>query len=135
MSISKVGVVGCGLMGTEHAVGYSRHPDIELVAAADPNPANLAQFGERFAIPQASRYADYRELLSHEPVDILGVVTPNFMTPRNLVNVLEQTSALALLAVGITAVLVGGGIDLSLPANLALAGVVGARYMPARGHP
>jgi len=66
---------------------------------------------------------------------ILGISTPNFMTTRNIVNVLEQSSALALLAVGMTAVLVGGGIDLSLPANLALAGVVGALFMRGGGNP
>jgi ribose transport system permease protein len=66
---------------------------------------------------------------------ILGIFTPNFMTTRNIVNVLEQSSALALLAVGMTAVLVGGGIDLSLPANLALAGVLGALFMRGGGNP
>jgi ribose/xylose/arabinose/galactoside ABC-type transport system permease subunit len=66
---------------------------------------------------------------------ILGIFTPNFMTTRNIVNVLEQSSALALLAVGMTAVLVGGGIDLSLPANLALAGVIGALFMRGGGNP
>jgi ribose transport system permease protein len=47
-------------------------------------------------------------------VILLSIFTPNFMTVRNVINVFEQTSALALMAVGMTAVLVGGGIDLSL---------------------
>lgn len=68
-------------------------------------------------------------------VILLSLFTPNFMTRRNIVNVLDQTSALALLAVGITAVMVGGGIDLSLPANLALSGVVGAIIMRDGGSP
>ena len=68
-------------------------------------------------------------------VIILGIFTPNFMTARNIINVLEQSSALALMAVGMTAVLVGGGIDLSLPANLALAAVLGAMFMRDGGNP
>jgi len=39
------------------------------------------------------------------------------------------------MAVGMTAVLVGGGIDLSLPANLALSGVLGALFMRGGGNP
>jgi len=68
-------------------------------------------------------------------VIILGIFTPNFMTVRNVINVFEQTSALALMAMGMTAVLIGGGIDLSLPANLALSAVLGAIYMRDGGNP
>ena len=64
---------------------------------------------------------------------ILGLFTKNFLTVRNAINVLEQASVLALLAMGITAVLVSGGIDLSLPANLSLGAVVGAIYMRGGG--
>lgn len=64
---------------------------------------------------------------------ILGLFTKNFLTIRNFINVLEQASVLALLAMGITAVLVSGGIDLSLPANLSLGAVVGAIYMRGGG--
>ena len=68
-------------------------------------------------------------------VVILSLTTPNFMTVRNIINVLEQSSALAIMAVGMTAVLVGGGIDLSMPANLALAAVIGAMFMRGGGNP
>lgn len=68
-------------------------------------------------------------------VIILSLTTPNFLTVRNVINVLEQASALAIMAVGMTAVLVGGGIDLSLPANLALAAVAGAMFMRGGGNP
>ena len=68
-------------------------------------------------------------------VILLSIFTPNFMTVRNVINVFEQASALALMAVGMTAVLVGGGIDLSLPANLALAAVLGAMFMRDGGNP
>lgn len=66
---------------------------------------------------------------------ILGIFTPNFMTVGNAKNVLEQASVLALLAMGLTAVLISGGIDLSIPANLSLGAVLGAIYMRGGGTP
>ena len=65
---------------------------------------------------------------------VLGLFTKNFLTVRNAINVLEQASVLALLAMGISAVLVSGGIDLSMPANLSLGAVVGAIYMRDGGN-
>jgi ribose transport system permease protein len=44
-----------------------------------------------------------------------------------------QASALGLLAIGMTFVMVGGGIDLSMPANMALGAVLGGFVM--RSHP
>jgi ribose/xylose/arabinose/galactoside ABC-type transport system permease subunit len=57
------------------------------------------------------------------------VRSPVFFMPGNIVNVLVQTGMLAILATAMTVVMVGGGIDLSLPANMALAGVVGSMAM------
>ena len=75
MTIYRAAIVGCGRMGIEHGRAYAARPDVTLVAAADPNPENLATFGDRFGIPIASRYANYRELLAREPLDLLGIVT------------------------------------------------------------
>jgi ribose/xylose/arabinose/galactoside ABC-type transport system permease subunit len=55
--------------------------------------------------------------------------SPVFFLPGNLTNVLIQASMLAILATAMTVVMVGGGIDLSLPANMALAGIVGSMTM------
>lgn len=56
-------------------------------------------------------------------------VSPNFFQPANLIKVLGQTAMLAILAVGMTFVMVGGGIDLSLPSNMALSGILGSMVM------
>lgn len=47
-----------------------------------------------------------------------------FATPRNLVNVLKQTSVNGILAMGMAFVIVSGGIDLSVGSIVALSGVV-----------
>jgi len=55
---------------------------------------------------------------------VLSFATPYFLTFRNLLNVLDQVTILGILAVGGTAVIVIGGIDLSVGAVLALAMMV-----------
>jgi galactofuranose transport system permease protein len=49
-----------------------------------------------------------------------------FPTPENLLNVVRQNSMLGLVALGMTFVILTGGIDLSVGAVLAVAGVVAA---------
>ena len=49
-----------------------------------------------------------------------------FATPENLLNVLRQNSMLGLAALGMTFVILTGGIDLSVGALLAVAGIVAA---------
>ena len=55
---------------------------------------------------------------------LLWILTPHFLTVSNLLNVLEQTSINAVIAVGMTFVILSAGIDLSVGSILALAGVV-----------
>src|SRR5918998_2309018 len=55
---------------------------------------------------------------------LMWILTPHFLTVSNLLNVLEQTSINAIVAVGMTYVIISGGIDLSVGSLVALAGVV-----------
>jgi len=55
---------------------------------------------------------------------VLWALTPYFLTVSNLLNVVEQTSINAIVAVGMTFVIVSGGIDLSVGSIVALSGVV-----------
>ena len=54
----------------------------------------------------------------------LWILTPYFLTVSNLLNVAEQTSINAIVAVGMTFVILSGGIDLSVGSLVALSGVV-----------
>jgi inositol transport system permease protein len=47
-----------------------------------------------------------------------------FLTPRNLLNIVRQISVMGLIAIGVTMVIITGGIDLSSGSVLALAAVV-----------
>ena len=59
-------------------------------------------------------------------VIVLSLLSDRFMTQSNLVNVLRQISINAIIAAGMTVVIIGRGIDLSVGSLLALTGVVGA---------
>ena len=55
---------------------------------------------------------------------VLWALTPHFLTVSNLLNVAQQTSINAIVAVGMTFVILSGGIDLSVGSIVALSGVV-----------
>jgi ribose/xylose/arabinose/galactoside ABC-type transport system permease subunit len=60
----------------------------------------------------------------------LSILSPaQFLTVDNLLNVLRRSSVNAIIAVGMTAVIISGGIDLSVGSMLALAGMAGAWTM------
>jgi ribose/xylose/arabinose/galactoside ABC-type transport system permease subunit len=66
-------------------------------------------------------------------VGVLLAYAPNFFSIRNLLNVLIQGSSLGVMAIGLTFVMIVGGIDLSIPATMAFAAVLGAFVMPVWG--
>ena len=55
---------------------------------------------------------------------IISSVSPVFLLPQNLINVLIQISINALIATGMTFVIISGGIDLSVGSVAALCGIV-----------
>jgi len=55
---------------------------------------------------------------------ILWILTPYFLTVSNLLNVMQQTSINAIIAVGMTFVIITAGIDLSVGSIVAFSGVV-----------
>lgn len=64
---------------------------------------------------------------------ILFVYAPHFFSVRNFLNILIQASSLGVMAVGLAFVMIVGGIDLSIPATMAFAAVMGAFVMPVWG--
>lgn len=57
-------------------------------------------------------------------VVVFGLANPLFLTVPNLMNILQQTVPVGIAAVGVTFVLVTGGIDLSIGQNMYLTAVV-----------
>ena len=57
-------------------------------------------------------------------VVVLWILTPYFLTLANLLNIAQQTAINAIIAVGMTFVIITAGIDLSVGSILAFSGVV-----------
>ena len=60
---------------------------------------------------------------------VTALLTPRFLSPLNLSNILVQSSIMAVSAIGMTFVILGGGFDLSVGSTVALAGCVAAMVM------
>ena len=65
----------------------------------------------------------------------LSFASPDFLTADNLFNIGSQTAVVAVIAVGMTLVIITAGIDLSVGSVAALAGVMGALLMSSYGLP
>jgi ribose transport system permease protein len=65
---------------------------------------------------------------------ILGTTIPHFLRLGNILNILEQLSILGFMSIGMTFVMVSGGIDLSTYTIVSAGSVVGATAMVSGGY-
>jgi ribose transport system permease protein len=68
-------------------------------------------------------------------VALFSVIAPNFATPNNFIILLRQVSFTAISAVGIAFVMISGGMDLSIGAQITLTNVLTALLMARMGVP
>jgi ribose transport system permease protein len=61
----------------------------------------------------------------------LWIASPNFLTATNLSSVVRQTAVINIMALGMTIIIITGGIDLSVGSILGLAGLLGTMAMEA----
>src|SRR5688500_4726172 len=61
------------LIPSSHAGCFVAHPQTELVAGCDLDPERLRAFGQRWGV--TALYADYREMLAKERLDVVGIAT------------------------------------------------------------
>lgn len=66
---------------------------------------------------------------------VLALATPSFLSSASVVPLLVATAPIALMGVGMTVVIVTGGIDVSVGATVAVCAVVVARTMVSTGAP
>ena len=62
-------------------------------------------------------------------IGIVSILNPAFLSGKNILNILRQTSVNAIIAAGMTFVILTGGIDLSVGSILAISGAVCASLM------
>ena len=77
-----------------------------------------------------------QDFLSRHIIDVaflimligLAVFTDSFLTVKNLINVLRQATVVGVLGMGMSYVIIAGGIDLSVGSTMALASCLAAAY-------
>ncbi|MCK5570344.1 MAG: ABC transporter permease, partial [Spirochaetes bacterium] len=67
-------------------------------------------------------------------VIILGISSPVFLSPRNIRNILQQISTFGILSMGMTVLMISGGIDLSVGSSISVAAVIVGKWLKA-GYP
>ena len=87
MTTYRAALIGCGRIGAfidnevadpypySHAAAYEACERATLVAMADQRADVMARAGERYGVPPAHRYTDYREMIAAERPDIVSVAT------------------------------------------------------------
>lgn len=104
----------------------SRQKDDPAVAAEEAPPSLWA----RLSRAQSAQIVLVLALI----VVIFGVLAPTkFLTPFSIRTTVQDTSILAVLGVGMTFVIITGGIDLSVGSVLVFSGVVADKVMAAMG--
>jgi len=73
MSHYRVGIIGCGGRGRQHAQGYAACDRVSIVACADPMAENARRLAEEYQVDRV--YDDYREMLERENLDVVSVCT------------------------------------------------------------
>jgi len=107
---------------------------IGLTMDAVPSEASVAAAAPR----EAATLRDWIErLLPYASVVILfialSILSPYFLTLQNLSSVCRQTAVITIIALGMTLIMISGGIDLSVGSVMAFAGICGTLLL-ASGH-
>lgn len=62
---------------------------------------------------------------------IFSILNPAFLTSQNILNLLQQTSTIGIMAIGVAIVVIAGGIDISVGSVLGLGGMIAAIILHA----
>jgi len=72
----KVGLIGCGFMGTMHANCYKNIDGVEVVAFADVRNEMAEKLSQGSS---AEIYADGYDLINNADVDIIDICLPTYL--------------------------------------------------------
>lgn len=87
MAEVKVGVIGVGGMGGQHARIFSEMPDVELFALADLNKKCLNEQAEKFGVENT--FEDYHNLIQLDELDIVDICIPDELHYNPVMDTLE----------------------------------------------
>ncbi len=83
----RIGLIGAGGWGRDHARGYTAAPNVDLVAVADTDVSQAEALAKDFHVPKA--YGAISALLADRQVDAVSIVIPNAFHVDTAIEVLE----------------------------------------------
>ncbi len=86
----RLGMVGVLGHAGEILTPLPHIPDVELVAVAESDPAELERMKKRPVAAKAKFYSDYRRMLDAEKLDVVGVCTSNGDRAASVIAVAER---------------------------------------------
>ena len=91
-----LGLIGCGsIVRNAHAPSYQALGDLVKVAAvADPFASSRDQIAATLGVPSAQCYADYRDMLTQAPIDVVTVATPHHLHVEHVVQAAQAGKAI-----------------------------------------
>jgi len=83
----KVGLIGCGFMGTMHANCYKNIDGVELAAVADIRDDFAKKIAEGTS---AAIYGDGKELIANADVDIIDICLPTYLHSEYAIEAMDK---------------------------------------------
>src|SRR5437660_1611041 len=102
----------------------NNHPPDSAVSMK-PAPASESTIGRDW-VERVLPFASVTILFT-----LLSVSSPYFLTVQNLSSVARQTAVINIIALGMTLIMISGGIDLSVGSVMAFAGICGTLLLQA----
>ena len=87
----KIGLIGCGFMGTMHANCYKNIKDAEVVAFADIREEKAKELAKG---TNAAIYLDGKDLIENADVDIIDICLPTFLHSKYAVMAMDKVKYL-----------------------------------------
>ncbi len=85
-AVLSVAIVGCGIIGLNHARAIARHPRLTITALVDAVPAAATaladQVGSELGIARPAEYQNLPDALAASPIDLVVVCTPSGLHVR-----------------------------------------------------
>ncbi|MFP8955882.1 Gfo/Idh/MocA family protein [Natrialbaceae archaeon A-CW3] len=86
----RIGIVGLGYIGSTVGGQFHRQPDATVAAVCDLSTDRLQAIGDRFSVPDDSRFGAYPTMLEDAELDAVLIGTPHTLHYEQVVAALER---------------------------------------------
>jgi predicted dehydrogenase len=87
MTPIRVGIVGCGRIGTLHEMGYQSQEDARIVAVCDVKKGRARKAAREWGVERV--YTDYAQLLADREIDLVELLVPHSLHAEMTVQACE----------------------------------------------